>query len=439
MYLWSTVYYVFIYGEIMIISVAGNISSGKTTLAKKISSLYGFTYIPYQRNELSFLDDFFNDIPKFFFATQTSFLVNKVAEIDEKRRTNNIVIDRSLYEDINIFAQLWMENYSIDEKEKVLYKDLADYLISTIPPTDIYIYCNCERKTQLERFSKRAKRSFENSYPIDYIQQLCDKYESIVFPDNAVVVELDTANLDVRDDNTVINIMSYILYHVNYRQAEQLSLFGDSGDIEKTVETNPYINIIQNPNSSIFPDDIFSIKKKIIYLAAPFTEFATIEPIQNNDDQLTVEVNLERDYNVLPDNYQRFLRKIKKLLSSDGQYDVILPHKDENDWGKTYISNTQIVEAMINNMKNSDLLVAVVSDSIGVHMELAMMSIQNKPMILVIVDDLTSGFYAEGFKLYDNALILHSKSIDNVYKILNTNDVKDFIRRKLEDEKMDSK
>jgi len=29
----------------MIISVAGNISSGKTTLAKKISSLFGFTYI----------------------------------------------------------------------------------------------------------------------------------------------------------------------------------------------------------------------------------------------------------------------------------------------------------------------------------------------------------------------------------------------------------
>ena len=422
----------------MIISVAGNISSGKTTLAKKISSLYGFTYIPYKRNELSFLDDFFHDIPKFFFATQTSFLVNKVTEIYEKRKTNNIVIDRSLYEDINVFAQLWMDNYSIDEKEKVLYKNLADYLISTIPPTDIYIFCNCERMTQLERFSKRAKRSFENSYPIDYIQQLCDKYESIVFPNDAVVVELDTANLDVRDDNTVINIMSYILYHLNYRQAEQLSLFGGSVNVDDTVKANPYIKIIQNPNSTIFPDDIFSIKRKSIYLAAPFTEFATVESIQNNDDQLTIVRNQKRDYNVLPANYQQLLRKIKKLLSSSGQYDVILPHKDENNWGKTYISNTQIVGAMINNMKSSDLLVAIVSNSIGVHMELAMMSIQNKPMILVIVDDLTLGFYADGFKLYDNTLILHSKSIDSVYNVLNTYDVKDFIRRNLKNEKMDS-
>lgn len=423
----------------MIISVAGNISSGKTTLAKKISSLYGFTYIPYKRNELSFLDDFFHNIPKFFFATQTSFLVNKVTEIDEKRRTNNIVIDRSLYEDINVFAQLWMDNYPIDEKEKTLYRDLSDYLVSTIPPTDIYIFCNCQKNAQLERFCKRSKRSFENSYPVDYVQQLCNKYESIIFPKDAVVVEVDTTTLDVRDDNTVINIMSYILYHVNYRQVEQLSLFEHSAyDKNDIVNTNPHIKILQNPNVNIFPDDIFSVKKKSIYLAAPFTEFATVEPLQNNDDQLSVVTNQKRDYNILPDNYQRLLKRIKKLLSHNGQYEVILPHKDENNWGKTYLSNTQIVEAMLNNIKKSDLLVAIVSNSIGVHMELAMMSLQNKPMILIVLDNLTSGFYADGFRLYDNVLILHTDSINGVYATLNTNNVEDFIRRSFNNEKMDS-
>lgn len=421
----------------MIISVAGNISSGKTTLAKKISSLYNFTYIPYKRNELSFLDDFFLNIPKFFFATQTSFLVNKVTEIDEKRKNNNIVIDRSLYEDIHIFAQLWMDNYSIDEKEKALYKDLADYLTSTIPKTDIYIFCNCDKKTQLERFNQRTKRTFEHKYPADYLQQLHDKYESIEFPNNAVVVEIDTKNLDVRDDNIVDSVMSYILYHINNKQVEQLSLF-DCIASEDFIANNPYIKIIQNPTDMVFSNDIFKIKKKNIYLAAPFTEFATIEPIQNNGGQLMVDTNEKREYNILPTDYQRLLRRIKKLLSSDGKYDVILPHKDENNWGKTYISNTQIIEAMLNNMKNSDLLVAIISSSIGVHMELAMMSIQSKPMVLVIVDDLASGFYAEGFKLHDNVLVLHANSINNVYNVLNSIDVKSFIRRMLKDEEVNS-
>lgn len=424
----------------MIISVAGNISSGKTTLAKKISSLYNFTYVPHKRNELSFLDDFFYNIPKFFFATQTSFLVNKITEIDEKIKNNNIVIDRSLYEDIHIFAQLWMDNYPIDEKEKTLYKDLANYLISTIPQTDVYIFCNCDKQTQLERFNKRKKRTFEKKYPNDYLQQLCDKYESIIFPSNAVVVEVDTKNLDVRDDNTVINIMSCIFHHINYRQAEQLSFFDYTFDNKNDIYiNNPYIRIIQNPTDIVLPDDIFRIKRKQIYLAAPFTEFAIVEPVGNNNYQLKVETNERRDYNILPDDYQRLLRKIKKSLSDNGKFEVILPHKDENNWGKTYISNTQIVEAMVNNMKNSDLIVAVVSDSIGVHMEIAMMSIQNKPMVLIIVDDLTSGFYAKGFKTQNNALVLHVKSMNDVYRVLNGVDVKDFIRRKLQNEKMDNK
>ena len=71
-------------------------------------------------------------------------------------------------------------------------------------------------------------------------------------------------------------------------------------------------------------------------------------------------------------------------------------------------------------------------------MEIAMMGIQNKPMVLVVVDNLSSGFYAEGFKLYDNILVLHAKSIDDVYDVLNSEDVKKFIGRELKNEKMDS-
>ena len=423
----------------MIISVAGNISSGKTTLAKKISSLYDFTYIPYKRTELSFLDDFFQNIPKSFFATQTSFLINKVTEINEKRKGNNLVIDRSLFEDIHIFAQLWIDNYSIDEKEKNLYKDLADYLISTIPQSDIYIFCNCDRETIMERFKQRAKRTFENKYPVDYLEQLCDKYESIVFPDDAAVVEIDTKNLDIREDDTVCTIMSSILYHVNYEQINQLSLFEQNiNDGETNNLFNSYIKIVNNPIHLTFPEEIFRLKKKQIYLAAPFTEFATEEPYLDNS-QLFIGTNEIRQYNVLPDKYQRLLKKLKKQLSCNGEFEVLLPHKDENNWGKTYISNDQIVEAMITNMKNADLLVAVVSNSIGVHMEIAMMSVQNKPMVLVIVEDLTSGFYANGFKLKDDVLVLHVQSIKNVYNALKCDEVIDFIRRKLKYEKMDTK
>lgn len=424
----------------MIISVSGIISSGKTTLAKKISDLYNFVYIPQKRNALNFLDDFFQNIPENFFATQTSFLINKITEIYEKCRSNNIVVDRSLFEDINIFARLWMDNYAIDGKEKELYKDLADYLITTIPPTDIFILCKCEKETLLERFQERKKRSFENKYPKDYLQQLWDKYETIHFPENAVVVEVDTKHLDVRKDESVINIMSSILHYANAEKHKQLSLFDNDVDFIESYKTaNPYIKLVNNPSNLFFSDNIFKIEKKKIYLAAPFTEFATVEPKleHEHNNEILIGIETNRAYNILPEKYQRLLRKIKKLLSFNGEFDVILPHKDENNWGKTYITNNQIVDSMINNVKKIDLLVAVISNSVGVHMELAMTHIQNKPMLLIIVDELTSGFYAEGFRFKNNVLVLHVQSIEKVYDALNNSRVTEFIRRTLKNEKMD--
>ncbi len=421
----------------MIISVAGNTCSGKTTLAKKISALYGFTYIPYKRSELNFLDVFFQNIPAHFLATQTAFLINKITEIKENSRKNNLVIDRSLFEDIRIFAQLWMDNYPIDEKEKILYQDLADYLLTTIPRTDVYLFCRCEEETVLERFASRERRPFENRYPSDYIQKLCRKYDTIRFPDDAIVVELDAKHLDFRNDEAVIEIMAAILQRVNDRQVEQLSFFDEGVGVRREEDLSPYARLLNNPEQSMLSETLFEVKSKQIYLAAPFTEFATVEESEGQEGQLPMPMETKRDYNILPKSYQRTLKRIKKLLSNNGKYNVILPHEDENNWGKTYLSNSQIVEAMVTNLKKSDLIVAVVSNSIGVHMEMAMMSIQDKPMVLVIVDEATSGFYAQGYQSRKNVLILHAKTISAVYRTLSEARVLEFIRRTINHVEMD--
>lgn len=409
----------------MIISVAGNILSGKSTLAKKISSLYGYTYVPVKRNELSFLDNFFDNIPLYFFPTQTSFLISKVLEIDsEIKKNRNLVIDRSLFEDVNIFAQLWIDNYDIDQREKTLYKKLSDYIIHSVPQTDIYIYCKCKESTLFERFSKRKRRSFEEKYPEDYLHQLCKKYDNIDFPSDSIVIEVDSEYIDFNNDNEVIKLMSFIEKHINtVEENRQLSFF--SQDTEKE-EHNPFIKVRNSyiPNGSVQSD--FKLSKRTIYVAAPFTEFALEKPDYFND--LGLLVNEEREYYILPTKYQRFLNRIKKYILSLGEYEVILPHKDENNWGKTYISNEQVIAGMINNINTSDLIVAIVSKSIGVHMEIAMMAALNKPMVLFVVDNLSNGFYANGFRNRKHTLVLNVKSIEQVEDVLKSDVVTTFIQ-----------
>ncbi|MBE5852014.1 MAG: hypothetical protein E7299_03535 [Lachnospiraceae bacterium] len=420
----------------MIISVAGNIASGKTTLAKNISRLYNFSYVPAKRTELTFLNDFFDNIPDNFFSTQTAFLINKVYEIDSEKRNTNLVIDRSLYEDIHVFAQLWMDEYNIHPHEKDLYKSLANYLSKTVPQPDIYIYCSCKSNTLKERFSSRKKREFEKKYPPNYIDKLYERYSHIKFPDHAVIVEINTDMLDVRNEKTVNEIMSMIFDTLTKETPEQLSLFSDTSERKETKSViNPYIKITLPANEISWSKDAFKPKKKTIYLAAPFTEFATEKVFNENSLQFSVEIDEKKDYDILPRKYQRTLTKLQKLLTFNQEVDVILPHKDENNWGKTYISSTQVVEAMLSNLLKSDLIVAIVSNSVGVHMELAMMAIQNKPMVLIIIDELTKGFYAEGFQNKENVLLLHAPKIDDVYTLLNSSSTLTFIRRNLNEEK----
>ena len=89
---------------------------------------------------------------------------------------------------------------------------------------------------------------------------------------------------------------------------------------------------------------------------------------------------------------------------------------------------------MISNLLKSDLIVAIVSNSVGVHMELAMMAIQNKPMVLIVIDELTKGFYADGFQNKKNVLLVHAATIDDVYTLLSDSSVLNFIRRNLNEE-----
>ncbi len=68
-------------------------------------------------------------------------------------------------------------------------------------------------------------------------------------------------------------------------------------------------------------------------------------------------------------------------------------------------------------------------------MEIAMMAILNKPMLLFIVDDLSNGFYANGFINRKRTLVINVKSMKDVELALKNNKIINFIRGELKDEK----
>lgn len=182
----------------MIISVCGNICSGKSTTAKLIQEYMNFTYIPYERPELMVLDKFYDNITEMFLATQSSFIISKSQQI-LNRKMGNLVVDRGLYEDINIFAKYWLDNYSIREMDKHVYLQLAELIVSLVPQTDIEIFCDCSTSRLIERYNSRPRRSFEKKYPKNYISNLNELYKKDKYFEKCFRLDMDKFDLKCKD------------------------------------------------------------------------------------------------------------------------------------------------------------------------------------------------------------------------------------------------
>ena len=165
-----------------------------------------------------------------------------------------------------------------------------------------------------------------------------------------------------------------------------------------------------------------------IYLAAPFTEFATVIRTENS---ATTDTEKTREYNILPQQYRDFLCECASLIKSGNKCRVIIPHEQENNWGETYKTGEQIVSSMFSNTVNCDMLVAILSNSIGVHMEITSAILSKKPVLIIIVEELTSGFYAKGLSSAKNVHVASVKSLQDVKEYLNSVNAIRFINASL--------
>src|SRR6476619_6355490 len=88
------------------VAVAGTIGAGKTSLVAWLVKRYGFTPY-YEPNEKSpYLADFYGDMARWSFQSQCFLMAHKLKLHQELEKCRGpVVIDRTLYEDAEIFAR----------------------------------------------------------------------------------------------------------------------------------------------------------------------------------------------------------------------------------------------------------------------------------------------------------------------------------------------
>ena len=159
------------------IAVAGNIGSGKTTLAEKLSKHYGWAPLYESVDHNPYLRDFYDDMTRWAFHLQIYFLnsrFNQVRQIRESEKT--IIQDRTIYEDAHIFAANLRKSGHINERDYQSYLDIFNSMISFVKPPDLLIYLKADIPKLVQQIQKR-NRDFEFNIKLDYLRTLNEHYE----------------------------------------------------------------------------------------------------------------------------------------------------------------------------------------------------------------------------------------------------------------------
>lgn len=159
------------------IAISGNIGSGKTTLAEKLSKHYGWTPLYESVDHNPYLRDFYNDMTRWAFHLQIYFLNSRFRQINEIRANQKTTVqDRTIYEDAYIFAANLRKSGHITERDYQSYLDVFNSMISFVKPPDLLIYLKADIPKLVRQIQKRG-RDFEDAIRLDYLKNLNNHYE----------------------------------------------------------------------------------------------------------------------------------------------------------------------------------------------------------------------------------------------------------------------
>jgi deoxyadenosine/deoxycytidine kinase len=177
--------------------VAGNISSGKTSLTERLGSRLGWQTAYESVVDNPYLSDFYGDMKSWSFHLQIFFLGDRAEQHMALARSDSpAIIDRSIYEDAEIFSRALVKLGNMTERDYETYRKLFKHVVDKLPVPDLLIYLKAPVAVLLDRIKNRG-REMEAGISREYLQLLEEFYDRwIAAFDLCPVLTIRTDDLD---------------------------------------------------------------------------------------------------------------------------------------------------------------------------------------------------------------------------------------------------
>ena len=206
----------------MFIAVSGNIGAGKSTLVTKLANHYGCQALLETVVDNPYLNDFYEDMTRWAFPLQIFFLNNRFRQgLSVARSSSGTVLDRTIYEDAEIFARNLYELGHLSTRDYQNYRGIYVSMRDLLPPPDLVIYLKGSVETLQNRITQRVveatpSRKNEDKIPKAYLEQLNQRYEEWMADFSlAPVLAVSIDTVDLNEATAFYDLVTKIDSHLN--------------------------------------------------------------------------------------------------------------------------------------------------------------------------------------------------------------------------------
>lgn len=175
------------------VAIAGNIGAGKSSLTGLLARHFGWEAFYESVDNNPYLADFYDDMRRWSFNLQIYFLSSRFRHHKSMiEQEGNIIQDRTIYEDVEIFAKNLHNMGLMSDRDFKNYATLFKEMSHFLQPPDLLIYLRAQVPTLVKQIQQRG-RDYENTIRIEYLERLNRLYENWIgeYPHQKLIIDTD--------------------------------------------------------------------------------------------------------------------------------------------------------------------------------------------------------------------------------------------------------